>query len=105
VCFQLLLLFGVQFIYLFIICCICLCVDIVPVSFELPIGSDQQEPIFEEEYTQIVEEGKWLPPSVISLGNLYHCMLKQCLLYLLQCVKLMGKHLFKDLTRCFTLLP
>jgi hypothetical protein len=30
---------------------------------------------------------------------------KQCLLFLLQCIKMMGKHLFKDLTRCFTLLP
>jgi hypothetical protein len=37
--------------------------------------------------------------------NLYNCMLKQCLLYLLICMKLMGKHLVKDLTRCFTLLP
>jgi hypothetical protein len=46
------------------------CVDIVPVSSELPIGGDQEEPAFEEEYTQLVEEGKWLPPSTFSLFNL-----------------------------------
>jgi hypothetical protein len=77
----------------------------VPVSAELSVGSDQEEPVFEEEYTQLVEEGKWLSPSAFSLLNLYHCMLKQYLLFLLLCMKLMGKHLFKDLTRCFTLLP
>jgi hypothetical protein len=77
----------------------------VPVSSELPIGSDQEEPIFDEDYTQLVEEDKWLFPSAFSLLNLYHCMLKQYLLFLLLCVKLMGKHLFKDLTRCFILLP
>jgi hypothetical protein len=49
----------------------------VPVSSELPIGGDQEEPIFEEEDTQLVEEGKWLSPSAFSLLNLYHCMLKQ----------------------------
>jgi hypothetical protein len=32
-------------------------VDIVPVSAELPIGGDQEEPAFEEDYTQLVEEG------------------------------------------------
>jgi hypothetical protein len=69
--------------YLFIVCCLCLCVDIVPVSSKLPVGSDQEEPIFEEEYTQLVDEGKWLPPCIFSL-NLYHYMLKQCLIYLLQ---------------------
>jgi hypothetical protein len=37
----------------------------VPVSSELPVGSDQEEPIFEEEYTQIVEDGKWLFPLYI----------------------------------------
>jgi hypothetical protein len=37
--------------------------------------------------------------------NLYNYMLIQCLLYLLLCIKLMGKHLSKDLTRYFTLLP
>jgi hypothetical protein len=77
----------------------------VPVSAELPVGSDQEEPVFEEEYTQLVEEGKWLFPLCIFTLNLYHYMLKQYLLFLLQCMKLMGKHLFKDLTRCFTLLP
>jgi hypothetical protein len=39
----------------------------VPVSSELPVGSDQEEPVFEEEYTQLVEEGKWLSPSAFSL--------------------------------------
>jgi hypothetical protein len=46
------------------------CVDIVPVSSEPPIGGDQEEPAIEEEYTQLVEEGKWLPPSAFSLLNL-----------------------------------
>jgi hypothetical protein len=46
------------------------CVDIVPVSSELPVGGDQEEPAFEEDYTQFVEEGKWLSPSVFSLLNL-----------------------------------
>jgi hypothetical protein len=77
----------------------------VPISSELPVGSDQEEPVFEEEHTQLVEEGKWLSPSAFSLLDLYHCMLKQYLLFLLLCMKLMGKHLFKDLTRCFTPLP
>jgi hypothetical protein len=44
--------------YLFIVCYLCLCVDIVPISSELPVGSDQEEPVFEEEHTQLVEEGK-----------------------------------------------
>jgi hypothetical protein len=74
----------------------------VPVSSELPVRSDQEEPVFEEECTQLVEEGKWLPPSVFSLLNLYHYMVKQYLLFLLLCIKLMGKHLFKDLTRCLS---
>jgi hypothetical protein len=90
---------------LFIVCCICLCVDIVPVSSELLVGSDQEEPIFEEEYTQLIEEGKWISPSAFSLLKLCHCMLKQYLLFLLLYMKLLGKHLFKNLTRCFTLLP
>jgi hypothetical protein len=42
----------------------------VSVSFELPIGGDQEEPAFEEEYTQLLEEGKWLSPSAFSLLNL-----------------------------------
>jgi hypothetical protein len=37
----------------------------VPVSSELPIGGDQEEPTFEEDYTQFVEEGKWLFPLCI----------------------------------------
>jgi hypothetical protein len=47
-----------------------LCVDIVVVSSELPIGGDQEEPVYEEEDTQFVEEGKWLSPSAYSLLNL-----------------------------------
>jgi hypothetical protein len=86
---------------LFIVCCI----DIVPVSSKLPVRSDQEEPVFEEKYTQLVEEGMWLYPSAFSLLNLYHCMLKQYLLFLLQCINMLGKHLFKDLTRYFILLP
>jgi hypothetical protein len=35
----------------------------VPVSSELPVGSDPEEPVFEEEFTQLVEEGKWISPS------------------------------------------
>jgi hypothetical protein len=42
----------------------------VPVSSELPVGSDQEEPVFEADYTQLVEEGKWLSPSTFSLLNL-----------------------------------
>jgi hypothetical protein len=68
----------------------------VAVSSELPVGSDQEEPIFEEEYTQLVEEGKWFPPSAFSFLNLYHCMLKQYLLFLLLCMELMGKHLLRN---------
>jgi hypothetical protein len=39
----------------------------VPVSSELPIGGDQEEPVFEEDFTQLVEEGKWLSPSALFL--------------------------------------
>jgi hypothetical protein len=53
----------------------------VPISSELPVGSDQEEPVFEEEHTQLVEEGKWLSPSAFSLLSLYHCLLKQYLLF------------------------
>jgi hypothetical protein len=63
----------------------------VPISSELPVGSDQEESVFEEEHTQLVDEGKWLAPSAFSLLNLYHCMFKQYLLFLLLCMKLMGK--------------
>jgi hypothetical protein len=42
----------------------------VPVSSELPVGSDQEDPAFEEEYTHLVEEGKWLSLSAFSLLNL-----------------------------------
>jgi hypothetical protein len=41
-------------------------IDIVPVSSELPIGGDQEEPAFEEDFTQLVVEGKWLSPSALS---------------------------------------
>jgi hypothetical protein len=34
---------------------------------EHPIGDDQEEPVYEEEDTQCVEEGKWIPPSACSL--------------------------------------
>jgi hypothetical protein len=44
------------------------------------------------------------PPSAYSLLNLYNCMFTQCLLYSLLCIKLMGKHLSKDMTRYSTLL-
>jgi hypothetical protein len=37
----------------------------VPVSSELPIGDDQEEPVYEEEDTQFVEEGKWIFPLYI----------------------------------------
>jgi hypothetical protein len=43
-----------------------LCVDIEPVSIEHSIGEDQEEPIFEEEDTQFIEEGKWTSPSTFS---------------------------------------
>jgi hypothetical protein len=72
-----------------------MCVDIVPISSELPVGSEHEELVFEEEHTQLVEEGKWHAPSPFSLLNLYHCMLKQYLLFLLLCMKLMGKHLLR----------
>jgi hypothetical protein len=39
----------------------------VLVSSEHPIGDDQEEPIYEEEDTQLLEEGKWFPPSAYSL--------------------------------------
>jgi hypothetical protein len=69
----------------------------VHVSSELPIGDDQEEPVYEEEDTRFLEEGKWFSPSAYSLLNLYNYMLLQCY-YLLLCIKLMGKHLFKDLS-------
>jgi hypothetical protein len=43
-----------------------LCVDIVLVSSEHPIGDDQEEPDYEEEDTQFVEEGKWISPFAYS---------------------------------------
>jgi hypothetical protein len=82
-----------------------LCVDIVLISSELPVGSDQEEPIFEEEHTQLVEEGKWLSPSAFSLPNLYYSMLKQLFTTLVVMHEIDGQTPFKDLTRCFTLLP
>jgi hypothetical protein len=50
-------------VYLLFVC-ICLCVDIMHVSSERPIGDDQEEPIYEEG-TQFVEEGKWIFPLCI----------------------------------------
>jgi hypothetical protein len=38
----------------------------MPVSSKLPIGGDPEEPVFEEDFTQFVEEGKWLSPSALS---------------------------------------
>jgi hypothetical protein len=38
----------------------------VPVSFEHRIGEDQEAPVFEEEDTQFIEEGKWISPSAFS---------------------------------------
>jgi hypothetical protein len=80
-------------------------VDIVPISSELPIGDDQEEPICEEEDTPFVEEGKCLSPSAFSLLNLYHCMLKQLFTLLVAMHEIDGQTPFKDLTRCFTMLP
>jgi hypothetical protein len=77
----------------------------VHISFELPVGSDQEEPVFEEEHTQLVEEGKWLSPSAFSLLNLYHCMPKQLFTIHVAMHEIDGQTPFKDLTRCFTLLP
>jgi hypothetical protein len=58
--------FGIVWctVYLLFVC-ICLCVDIVPVSSEHPIGDDQEEPIYKEENTQFIEEGKWIFPLYI----------------------------------------
>jgi hypothetical protein len=52
----------------------------VPVLSELSIGGDQEEPVYEEEDTQLVEEGKWFFPSAYSPLYLYNCMLKQSFL-------------------------
>jgi hypothetical protein len=38
----------------------------VPVSSKLPIGGDQEEPVYEEEDTQFVEEGMWFSLSAYS---------------------------------------
>jgi hypothetical protein len=38
----------------------------MPVSSVLPIGGDQEEPVFEEDFTQLIEEGMWLSPSALS---------------------------------------
>jgi hypothetical protein len=76
----------------------------VPISSELPVGGDQEEPLFEEDFTQLVEEGKQLSLSALSFEPMsLHA--KQCLLFLLLCINLTGKHLVKDLTRYFTTLP
>jgi hypothetical protein len=42
----------------------------MPISSELPVGGDQEEPVFEEDFTQLVEEGKWLSPLCIIFLNL-----------------------------------
>jgi hypothetical protein len=51
----------------------------VSVSSELPIGGDQEEPAFEEDYTQLVEEGKWLSTSALSLFEPVTLHVKQSL--------------------------
>jgi hypothetical protein len=66
----------------------------VPISSELPIGGDHEESIYEEEDTPFVEEGKWFSFAFPFL-NLYNCILKQYLLFLLLCMKLMGNHLLR----------
>jgi hypothetical protein len=38
----------------------------VLVSSEHSIGDDQEEPVYKEEYTQFVEEGKWISPYAYS---------------------------------------
>jgi hypothetical protein len=38
----------------------------MPVSTKHPIGEDQEEPMFEEEDTPFVEEGKWTSPPTFS---------------------------------------
>jgi hypothetical protein len=88
-------------VYLLFVC-IWLCIDTVPVSSEHPIGGDQEEPVYEEEDNQFVEEGNWTFPLCMFFLILYNCMFTQCLLYLLLCIKLMGKHLFRGMTRCST---
>jgi hypothetical protein len=49
----------------------------VPLSTEHPIGEDQEEPIFEEEDTQFVEEGKWTSSSAFSSGTYITAYLKK----------------------------
>jgi hypothetical protein len=44
-------------------------------------------------------------PSAFSLLNLYHYMLKQLFTILVAMHEIDGQTPFKDLTRCFTLLP
>jgi hypothetical protein len=50
----------------------------VHVSSEHPIREDQEEPVFEEEDTQFVEDDKWIPLCNLFL-NLYNYMFKQYL--------------------------
>jgi hypothetical protein len=77
----------------------------VPVSIEHPIGEDQEEPIFEEEDTQFIEEGKWTSPSAFSSWTYITAYLNNVYLYMLLCIYLMGNHLFKDMTRVSPLSP
>jgi hypothetical protein len=71
----------------------------VPVSTKHPFVEDQEEPIFEEEDTQFIEESKWTPPSAFSSWTYITAYLNNVYLYLLLCINLMGNHLFKDMTR------
>ena len=50
-----------MYYFIYLLYAMCLCVDIVPVFAEQPVGEDQEEPLYEEE-SVFVEEGKWLPP-------------------------------------------
>jgi hypothetical protein len=66
-------------VYLLFVC-ICLCVDIVPVSSEHPIGDDQEEPVYEEEDISVCKgRQEDFPPLHILFLNLYNCMFTQCL--------------------------
>jgi hypothetical protein len=66
----------------------------VPVSSKHPIGEDREEPIFEEEDTQFIEEGKWTSPSALSFWTYITALLNNVYLYLLLCINLMGKITF-----------
>jgi hypothetical protein len=74
-------------------------------SIEHPIGEHQEEPIFEEEDTQFIEEGKWISSPAFSSWTYITSYLNNVYLYMLLCINLMGNHLFKDMTRVSPLSP